>query len=178
MILTLGTMMIVKMIPLAYLLDSGFGPLGTSCAAALNCWCEAEPEVVGMVVVVVLVIAVVTAAVLVVEGGIYFVCCGCDSGVDCFVLVDGGEVMDLLEKSIGSARRGTINRSPRNSNIACDFVLEASQTDDLLTTGAMKLSESVIINHRPVIQQGSISMNHLKHQILQEEMEKKIKERT
>lgn len=77
----------------AYLLDSGFGPLGTSCAASLNCWPESEPENV--------------AAAAEVEWD------GCNPVVVC------EEGMSFLE-SIGPARREATKRRPRNSNIACD----------------------------------------------------------
>jgi hypothetical protein len=107
------------------------------------------------VVVVLLVTAAASSVVL--EGGVYFDSCGWISVVKCFALVDGEEAVNFLDKSMGRARRGTIKRRPRKSTIACNFVV-FSQTDNCLA-GAMKL-KSVIMNHPPVIQKGSISMNH------------------
>jgi hypothetical protein len=115
--------------------------------------------VVGTVVVVLLVISAAAAAAVVLEGGAYFDSCGCISVVECFVPVGEEAAVSFLDKSMGRARRGTIKRRSRKSTIACNFVVVLHSGDFLV--GAMKL-KSVIMSHPPVIQKGSISMNHFK----------------
>lgn len=112
------------------------------------------------VVVVLLVISAAAAAEVVLEGGAYFDSCGCISVVEyCFVPVGEEAAVSFLDKSMGRARRGTIKRRSRKSTITCNFVVVLHSGDFL--AGAMKL-KSVIMSHPPVIQKGSISMNHLK----------------
>ena len=108
-------------------------------------------------VVVVPLLVVAAASAMVLEGGLYFDSCGWISVVECSALVDGEEAVNFLDKSKGRARRGTIKRRPRKSTIACNFAV-FSHTDKFLVV-AMKL-KSVIMKHPPVIQKGSISMNH------------------
>ena len=111
-------------------------------------------------VVLLVISAAAAAAAVVLEGGAYFDSCGCISVVEyCFVPVGEEAAVSFLDKSMGRARRGTIKRRSRKSTIACNFVVVLHSGDFL--AGAMKL-KSVIISHPPVIQKGSISMNHFK----------------
>lgn len=82
----------------SYLLDSGFGPLGTSWAAASNSW-------------LVVVLAVVLAVVVVVEESWRT------------RRVDSEDTSDITVKSRGRAKRGAIKINPRKRKRNGDFVI-------------------------------------------------------
>lgn len=96
-----------------YLFDSGFGPLGTSCAETLYCRSETF---------------------------LLLLCLGWNPVLNCCVLdgckrsrlaADDDWALGNIENSVGWSKRVTIKRSPRNSNTASDFV-ELSQSAALL----------------------------------------------
>lgn len=63
--------------------------------------------------------------------------------VDCFVLVDGEETINFIGKSRGRARRGTMNRRPRKSNMVCGSLMALQAAAGDLLDGAMELNSEL-----------------------------------